>query len=301
MATDIILVSGFLGAGKTTLIQKYLQECSPEHNQKTMLIENDFGETSVDSTLLQQNGIEIKEIKSGCICCSLIGDFVEAIQEMTQNYQPERIIIEPSGVGKLSDLIKILDSPALKGVAEISNLVVVADAEICDLYLDNFGEFYADQITYADIILLTRVEDFPEEVAAARQRIRELNPDAMIIDSVEYSALDLLEPENKMPLSPKALPEGHGHSAHEVFETITLETEHKFTQAELDDFTLQLTMGTAGLILRAKGILQTESGSQEVQYTPGRMNFRPCAIQQNFICLIGQNLNRPALRQLFFA
>ena len=152
--TKIDVVSGFLGAGKTTLIKKLLKEALD--GSKTVLIENEFGEIGIDGGFLKDSGIEIREMNSGCICCSLVGDFGTSLAEVLDKYHPERILIEPSGVGKLSDVIK-----AVQGVAEETGLVLnsyttVVDAKKCKMYMRNFGEFFNNQVEYAGAIIMSR-------------------------------------------------------------------------------------------------------------------------------------------------
>ena len=157
----IDIISGFLGAGKTTLIQKLLKEALK--GEKVVLIENEFGEIGIDGGFLKDAGIEVTEMNSGCICCSLVGDFGSALKEVVTQYDPDRIIIEPSGVGKLSDVIK-----AVQGVAEdvdldLNSFVTVADAKKCKMYIKNFGEFYNNQVEYAGSIILSRTGDVAED------------------------------------------------------------------------------------------------------------------------------------------
>lgn len=158
--TKIDIISGFLGAGKTTLIKKLIKDVL--HKEKIVLIENEFGEIGIDGGFLKDAGIEIREMNSGCICCSLVGDFSEALKKVLAEYHPERIIIEPSGVGKLSDVIK-----AVQGVAEeaeicMNSFTTVADAQKCRMYMKNFGEFFNNQIEYANTIILSRTQNLSE-------------------------------------------------------------------------------------------------------------------------------------------
>ena len=178
--TKIDVVSGFLGAGKTTLIKKLLKEALD--GSKTVLIENEFGEIGIDGGFLKEAGIEIKEMNSGCICCSLVGDFGASLKEVISKYHPDRILIEPSGVGKLSDVIK-----AVQGVAEETGLVLnsyttVVDAKKCKMYMRNFGEFFNNQVEYAGAIIMSRTDIVDEAKAqAAMELLREINPKAAII------------------------------------------------------------------------------------------------------------------------
>ena len=177
--TKIDIYSGFLGAGKTTLIKKMIQEAYA--GQKVVLIENEFGEIGIDGGFLQEAGIEITEMNSGCICCSLVGDFGKALEQVIRDYAPDRILIEPSGVGKLSDVEAAVEKVVSDTVA-LGNLVTVADAGKCKMYMKNFGEFYNNQVETAGTIVLSRTQTVaPEKLAAAVALLREKNPNAVIV------------------------------------------------------------------------------------------------------------------------
>ena len=178
--TKIDIFSGFLGAGKTTLIKKLLQEAYK--GEQVVLIENEFGEIGIDGGFLKEAGIEIREMNSGCICCSLVGDFGEALQEVINQYHPDRIVIEPSGVGKLSDVIKAVQK--IEGAVDIklNSFTTVVDAMKCKMYMKNFGEFFSNQIEYAGTIILSRTDKASEEkVMTALEIIRSLNKTAAVI------------------------------------------------------------------------------------------------------------------------
>lgn len=177
--TKIDIVSGFLGAGKTTFIKRVLETVK---NEKTVLIENEFGEVGIDGGFLEDSGIEIKEMNSGCICCSLVGDFTSNLQEILEKYEPERVIIEPSGVGKLSDVMKAVELVESKLSIEPGKSVTVVDASKCKMYAKNFGEFFNNQIQYADIIVLSRTDITDDKKQAnAIEIVRQINPGAKII------------------------------------------------------------------------------------------------------------------------
>ncbi len=178
--TKIDIFSGFLGAGKTTLIKKLLSEAL--NGSKTVLIENEFGEIGVDGGFLKEAGIEIKEMNSGCICCSLVGDFGESLKEVLNTYAPERILIEPSGVGKLSDVMKAVQGVHTDQEVQLNSAVSVVDASKCKVYIKNFGEFFVNQIQYAGTIILSRTGKMSEEkIKEAVELIRQYNPTATII------------------------------------------------------------------------------------------------------------------------
>lgn len=178
--TKIDIVSGFLGAGKTTLIKKLLKEALAD--TKVVLIENEFGEIGIDGGFLKEAGIEIKEMNSGCICCSLVGDFGASLQEVLKTYEPERVLIEPSGVGKLSDVMKAVQDVTTDVEVQLNSAVAVVDASKCKMYIKNFGEFFVNQIEHAGTIILSRTGNLSEEkVKKAVELIREHNPKATII------------------------------------------------------------------------------------------------------------------------
>ncbi len=178
--TKIDIFSGFLGAGKTTLIKKLLKEALAK--DKVVLIENEFGEIGIDGGFLEESGIEIKEMNSGCICCSLVGDFGTSLKEVLTTYAPERVLIEPSGVGKLSDVIKAVEGVAADVEVQVNSAVAVVDASKCKMYIKNFGEFFCNQIAHAGTIILSRTANMSQEkLAACVEMIREHNEKATII------------------------------------------------------------------------------------------------------------------------
>lgn len=186
--TKIDIVSGFLGAGKTTLIKKLLKEALA--GTKVVLIENEFGEIGVDGGFLKEAGIEIKEMNSGCICCSLVGDFGTSLNEVLDTYAPERILIEPSGVGKLSDVMKAVQGAMKDRDVELNSAVAVVDASKCKMYIKNFGEFFVNQIEHAGTIILSRTDKMSEEkLTACVAMIREHNEKATII-TTPWDSLD---------------------------------------------------------------------------------------------------------------
>ena len=192
--TKIDIVSGFLGAGKTTLIKKLLKEALSD--TKVVLIENEFGEIGIDGGFLKEAGIEIKEMNSGCICCSLVGDFGTSLREVLDTYTPERVLIEPSGVGKLSDVMKAVQDAMSDRDVELNSAVAVVDACKCKMYIKNFGEFFINQIEHAGTIVLSRTDKLSEDnLAACVEMIREHNAKATII-TTPWDALegkDILE------------------------------------------------------------------------------------------------------------
>ncbi len=217
--TKIDIVSGFLGAGKTTLIKKLLKESLAD--TKVVLIENEFGEIGIDGGFLKESGIEIKEMNSGCICCSLVGDFGTSLREVLDTYTPDRILIEPSGVGKLSDVMKAVQDAMADREVELNSAVAVVDACKCRMYIKNFGEFFVNQIEHAGTVILSRTDKLNEEkLAACVALVREYNARATIIttpwDALEGDAI-LQTIEGAKDLEAELMQEvlkKHEHEAH---------------------------------------------------------------------------------------
>ena len=217
--TKIDIFSGFLGAGKTTLIKKLIAEAYK--NEKLVLIENEFGEINIDGGFLKESGIEISEMSAGCICCSLVGDFNKALKEVVAQFQPDRILIEPSGVGKLSDVIVAVQNTVDEGENMVLNsFVTVADASKVKMYMKNFGEFYNNQIEAAGTIILSRTQKLSQEkLEAAVAMLREKNPNAAIL-TTPWDELDgkvILTAVEKVSLADEMLEEmRREHEEHEA-------------------------------------------------------------------------------------
>ena len=317
--TKIDIFSGFLGAGKTTLIRKLIAEAYK--GEKLVLIENEFGEIAVDGGFLSDAGVEITEMSSGCICCTLVGDFTKALKKVMEDYSPDRIIIEPSGVGKLSDVAKAVDQ--VEG-AEISAKVTVVDAGKCRMYMRNFGEFFNDQVENADLIVLSRTDKTDEaKLLAAVELLKGLNHHAGLITTpwaqidgaqiaaaMEHDALaedmEQLEHEHEHHHEhDEHCGCDHDHEHHhadEIFTSWGMETPKKFTEAELSACLSKLEDESVyGLVLRAKGIV--DSGEKEwiyFDYVPGESDIRRgCATVTGRFCVIGSKLNEQALKELF--
>ena len=222
--TKIDVISGFLGAGKTTLIKKLIAEGLQA--EKLVLIENEFGEIGIDGGFLQDAGIEIREMNSGCICCSLVGDFSEALKKVLARYAPDRIIIEPSGVGKLSDVIKAVQSVQAETALEMNSYTTVVDAQKCKMYMKNFKEFFNNQIAYANTIVLSRTQMMEEKaLEAVVHELKHVNEQAHVITTPweELNGEDILAVMNDSCQLEKELMEkehicsvcGHQHKEHE--------------------------------------------------------------------------------------
>ena len=215
--TKIDIFSGFLGAGKTTLIRKLISEAFK--GEKLVLIENEFGEIAIDGGFLQDAGIEITEMSQGCICCSLVGDFGKALRQVLETYHPDRILIEPSGVGKLSDVIRAVQNLHMEDVT-LNSFTTVADANKCKMYMKNFGEFYNDQIEHANSIILSRTDGIkPEKLEACVALLREHNQNATIITTpwdqlTGAQILETMEHKNTLEEELKLLAEETEHEHH---------------------------------------------------------------------------------------
>ena len=311
--TKIEIVSGFLGAGKTTLIKKLLKEAFS--GEKLVLIENEFGEIGVDGGFLKEAGIEITEMNSGCICCSLVGDFGAALKEVLEKYNPDRVIIEPSGVGKLSDVVK-----AVEAVGEVVNSsVTVVDGQKCNMYMKNFGEFFNNQIENAGTIVISRTQKMKEDkLAKCVAQIREKNAHAtvittpweeidgkVIVNAMEHVALEMPEEhhhEHGEGCGCGCHDHGHHHHADEVFSSWGVETPRKYTEEEVQTILKELSDNDdCGIILRAKGIVPcTDGGWLHFDMVPEEYELRHGeADYTGRICVIGSFLDKEALKELF--
>lgn len=297
--TKIDIFSGFLGAGKTTLIKKLLTEAYK--GEQVVLIENEFGEIGIDGGFLKEAGIEIREMNSGCICCSLVGDFGEALKEVIEKYHPDRIIIEPSGVGKLSDVIKAVQKVEDAVDIKLNSFTTIVDVTKCKMYMKNFGEFFSNQIEYAGTIILSRTDTekaTEEKIVTAVEIIRSLNKKAAVITTpVEKLAgekiLDIMENNRSLEkelMEEEACPvcgghhhehehhhhdheecgcghdhhhehEHHHHHADEVFTSWGKETVKTYSQEEIKNILDTLSNDESyGMILRAKGMVEGKDG-----------------------------------------
>lgn len=318
--TKIDVVSGFLGAGKTTLIKKLLKEALD--GSKTVLIENEFGEIGIDGGFLKEAGIEIKEMNSGCICCSLVGDFGTSLKEVISTYAPERILIEPSGVGKLSDVLKAVENVAGDLDVEINSAVAVVDASKCKMYMKNFGEFFSNQIEYAGTIILSRTDKVDQaKLNACVEMIREHNDKATIIttplDQLDgREVLKTIEGADKLEDMMKEMlehihddhdedeccdHEHHHHHADEVFTSWGIETPNTYSAEDIEKILTALDSGEYGAILRAKGMVPAPDGTWVYyDYVPEEHDIRSGKPEvTGKICVIGSKLDEDKLAELF--
>ena len=331
--TKINIFSGFLGAGKTTLIQKLIED---GFKDKIALIENEFGEIAIDGGFMKEAGVEIKELNSGCICCSLVGDFEQSLKQVMDTYHPERIIIEPSGVGKLSDVKKAV-ATVLSDDVVMDGCIAVVHAKKCKMYARNYGEFFIDQIAHADCVVLSRSQDVTEKkLAETMEIIRKYNEKAPVVTTPweEISGEQILGALANSPLlSVEDVEEHHDHEccdhhhedechdpncschdhhhdhhhhhhhADDVFGSWGMETTHKFTAEELKEILAQLVNADEyGVVLRAKGIVKSVNDGEwlHFNYVPGESSVTTGAADYTGrFCVIGSKLQEHSLQELF--
>ena len=320
--TKIDVFSGFLGAGKTTLIKKLIKEAYKGEN--LVLIENEFGEIGIDGGFLKEAGIEIREMNSGCICCSLVGDFDASLKEVLKRFNPDRILIEPSGVGKLSDVIKAVSGVLSEDVV-LNSATAVVDAVKCKMYMKNFGEFFIDQIENADCIVLSRTDlADAEKIKTATDLIREKNTKATLITTpIEKldgaDILNAMEQSETIESIKDELEHHHHHKHHdehgeectcgchdhhhhadEVFSSWGRETTRQYTKDEIEAILNAMDDGEYGSILRAKGYVQAGEEWIYFDYVPEQADIRlgsPAVTGR--ICVIGADLDENSLQSLF--
>ena len=316
--TKIDIISGFLGAGKTTFIKKLLDEAFK--GEQIVLIENEFGEVGIDGGFLKDAGIEITEMNSGCICCSLVGDFGKNLKEVITKYHPDRILIEPSGVGKLSDVMKsVLDVEKEQDV-KLNALVTVVNALKASKQMKAFGEFFNNQIEYATTVVLSRSQNAtPEQLEFCVKQIQELNPKAAVIttawsDISGATILKAMEQQDnmEMKLLAEAKHEHHHdhdhehdhehHHADEIFTSWGKETPHKFERDRIEEI-LKIFVNTEdyGNILRSKGMVEGTDGkwiyfdmvSGEYEIREGEPDYT------GRLVVIGTDIDEHKLEELF--
>lgn len=325
--TKVDIISGFLGAGKTTFIKLLIENVFA--GEKLVLIENEFGEIGIDGGFLKDAGIEITEMNSGCICCTLVGDFSKALRKVIEEYHPDRVLIEPSGVGKLSDVSKAIEHVKKEADIEIEGRITIVDGKKAKLYLKNFGEFFKDQVAYANTIVVSRTQMMEDHsIEECVKMLREENKEASIIstswdklskEAIEHALspdtqLEGIFEEEKCPVCDHehhhegACGCGHEHHHHhhhhadEIFTSWGQETAHKYTEEELN-FLLKALSETEGYgtILRAKGIVELENGSwKQFDLVPQEYEVRESAADYTGrLCVIGTDLKEDELTKLF--
>lgn len=332
--TKVDIFSGFLGAGKTTLIKKLIEEAYK--GEQVVLIENEFGEIGIDGGFLRDAGVEINEMNSGCICCSLVGDFGKALEKVLDQFHPDRILIEPSGVGKLSDIIQAVEDLDLDHV-KLNGFTTVVDAKKAKIYMKNFGEFYNNQVEHASSIILSHTAGMDEEkLEKVVELLREHNDHAVII-TTDWDALDgkqilaAMERRDTIEEALHHLKEEHEHEHHhhhdhhdhdhddhcccghdhdheghhhadEVFDSIGVETTKKFTIEKIREVLEAIEdQHEYGFVLRAKGIVEGADGQWiHFDYVPGEPDVRNGSAEvTGRICVIGTDIDEDKIRQLF--
>ncbi|GAA0075670.1 GTP-binding protein [Clostridium sp. CTA-5] len=317
MVSKIDIFSGFLGAGKTMLIKKLLKE--KIYGKNTVIIENEFGEVGIDGSILRETEIEIKEINAGCICCQVTGNFTDAIIEVIEKYSPENIIIEPSGVAKLSEILKILDNSKFKEKFVINNIITVIDIQRYNMYIKNFSDFYKDQIKNASTLVLSRCQLVnSSEIDLVVNSLNKLNVKAPIIykswdniSSDEWKEIYKIKPkktynENEFIINKiakhSAFRREISHSAKEFFESYPIDLNDKMSEEELrTKFKIIEENKEYGNIIRAKGIVEViNEGYYQFDYVPNEFQSRKIKwANKRVISIIGSNLNKKELVRLF--
>ncbi len=331
------IVSGFLGAGKTTFIKELISKVYGD--EKLVLIENEFGEIGIDGKFMRDSGIEVTEMNSGCICCTLVGDFAKALKEVTEKFSPDRIIIEPSGVGKLSDVARAVSDMKEQAGVDIENLITVVDGNKAEMYMKNFGEFFNNQLEYADTVVISRTQKLDGQrlkrcVAAVREKNKraaivttpweELSQNAILAAlgdgrGINGEIMRLVEEmdihghdhhhshDHEHHHGEGCHTDGHdGHEGHhhadEVFSQWGTETVRRFGRKELEDILAVMAESEGfGRILRAKGIVEGEDGSwMEFDMVPGEIQIREGEPDYTgLVCVIGTELKETELDSVF--
>lgn len=337
MSIKVDIISGFLGAGKTTLIKQLFK--AGFSGEKVVLIENEFGEIGIDGTFLKEAGIDIKEINSGCICCSLVGDFSKSMEEVINKFNPDRIIIEPSGVGKLSDIIKAVENLQLGLVLNI--VATVVDGLKCKIYMKNFGEFFNNQVEDAKSIIISKVENLEDEkIIEVYNLLKNKNPHANIIlanlpNTDEKKLLEVLEKNALITEQMKENLEhehcchhhdeehehccqdhdeeheccchhhdgkGHHHDADEIFVSYGFESVRAYSKEELTHILDALKdENVCGLILRAKGILRASDNDNWYYFDYVSGDYQINEGKEDFIgrfVVIGSKLNKENIEKI---
>lgn len=311
MAVEIYIVSGFLGAGKTTLMKHLVTEVFQK--EKVVIIENDFGDVNVDAAVLREYDVEVSALSAGCICCSLAGNFVNALERMIKKYNPTVIMVEPSGVGKLSDiLLACQNSPIIADGKQVTAITVV-DVRCMEKYMKNYGEFYYDQLSKADYLWLSHIDKstnvlackttlqaygasgriytydekkLPKEFIHRLRNLQERTSVQRDSDVNSNSRVGLIRNRNE-----KSMQKGfQSTTIHSAVPYDLEQIQAKFNRLEREEY---------GTIIRAKGVIQGKDGYYEVQYLPGDLQIVPVSMQGNSLVFIGENLRKNKLHFLF--
>ncbi|ACV61291.1 cobalamin synthesis protein P47K [Desulfofarcimen acetoxidans DSM 771] len=319
----VTIISGFLGAGKTTLIQKLLEECF--QGERIFLLENEFGRVGIDGSLLSQYKVEMREIYSGCICCSLKGDFTNALIDALDKVKPQRILIEPTGVGKLSEIISVLEQSIFQDKLAIDQIITVVDAQKSLSFLKNFGEFFKDQVRRAKTLILSKTQKVAwQEVQTLIQELRILNSEALCVTTPwnQLTGTQILSKGTSLekylnlvnsPVSAKPTfrikfgtqhRSGHSGVAHttkEAFQSWSWESPKVFKEAALEKLLSRLEKETSfGTVIRAKGFVPGLNGWLHFEYVSGDWNISTGSPQSiGRAVVIGQGLQEERLKHLF--
>lgn len=314
MGIKIDIVSGFLGSGKTTLIKKIIDDAFKR--EKVAIIENEFGEVSIDGEILKDRNIDIKEINSGCICCSLSGDFKDSIEDIVDEYNPDRIIVEPSGVAKLSDVLKGCKEIRKKESITINYIFAVIDISNLDMYKEEFKEFYIDQVINAKTIIFTRIDKCDDnKIEEAVEEIRKINSSASIVkvpldiidglDILRIAEKDLSNIQEKkiVKLASRSKKEARAvRVGSKIFDSWGEETSKIFNINKIENIFTEIGITKeCGNILRGKGFLELDSGKWvEFHYTPRQFQLKAASKQEiGKIAIIGENIDKDKLHLLF--
>ncbi|WP_407311290.1 CobW family GTP-binding protein [Desulfosporosinus sp. SB140] len=296
------VISGFLGSGKTTLVKKLLQIYQKE---KVVLIENEFGDIGIDGELVEREGFEVFEISSGCICCIMKKDFVQVLDRIIEEFHPQRIIIEPTGISILSEIIDILHNPEFVDLLQINSLVTVVDSLNYLQQCEVFGEFFEDQITNASALLLSKSQFADREtIDKIVASLREFNQDGEIIskpwDSLRPGEFqNLLDSQADLDLS-DILHTDYKPCSENEFEALAIKTSRAYSQEELEQILTQLSQSRYGQVLRGKGFLKSTQGYWDFSYTNGQFTVANSHFKASGkLCLIGKNLREKEIKDLF--
>ncbi|MGL5353320.1 MAG: CobW family GTP-binding protein [Clostridium sp.] len=314
MKVKIDIFSGFLGAGKTLLMKKLLEE--NVYNEKIAIIENEFGEVSIDGGILRETNVEVREINSGCICCQVTGDFKDALLQVISEYSPSRLLIEPSGVAKLSDIKNVFLEKDLVDITKLDNIITVIDPIKIDAYLTNFKSFYKDQVSSADKIIFSRCQLLNEsDINEAKNKICKLNKKALIITKPwdNLNGQDVVSKyvstspffniktnisKSKATISKESKPQ----AANDTFSSIPIYVNNKFSKEELiNKFEFLSSSSSFGNVLRAKGIVRLFDGNKhQFDFVPNEFNIRKLNYNpDNVIIIIGTDLKEKELKNFF--
>ena len=316
--TDLYIISGFLGAGKTTLIQTMVPAVF--ENRKVVVIENDFGDAGIDEELLKGDSLTVTSLNSGCICCSLNGDFNRSLEQIVKEYAPEVILVEPSGAGRLSDIIKACMNQ--KDLVKICRCITVVDVMNFDKYRENFGDVFINQIQFGDLILLSHLSGKAGEIRETMDKIRKLNPEARIEadfwdgipaevfregDRVSLTESLMEDLKNPIALNRKIRTGGKGECAvrplfrftRDFFLSVSFDCEEVLTEEELKAKINRVTGQADGMILRGKGIVKGPAGSIFFHYIPGMLKIQSLRGEGNSVCFIGTGIKKEQIISLF--